>query len=531
MPAIVGANCKFNVLYQDNGSNVSNMPADQSSSWILADTEQKSIRLRPTVPLRTYYTFGGWAYTSGGAAAKQPSDYVYHVFNGLEDETYNLNLYAVWNHNTAYVYYNANGGSGAPSTQSHWAGYSVTLRSEEPTRSGYTFLGWATSASATSATYLPGTSCPLYSTTTLYAVWKIASSDVSAGNGTLGSALSISITRYNSAYKHKLEYKYGNETGTIAKAVDTSYSWTPPLSLASQFPSATGGTCTITCKTFSGSTLIGTKTVDVTLSIPNTIKVGISSVALAETVSGITAKFSAFVQGKSKIKVTGTFDTSNAYGATVASVSIAINGQTLTANAATTNVISGYGTLSYTMTITDTRGRTVTYTGTYTVLQYSAPTVSEKAQRVSGTPSSIAVKYTFAISPCSNLNDKTLKIYTKPAASPDYSYTLVATIALSAYSGSDITYTITNTDTNTTYTVKVELIDYFTTVTATKTVAATGNRIVDISPTTKTISLHESNPDDGKDHEYKRIVFHDGIMLGDTLLTEAQLIALLNLLS
>lgn len=521
------------INYNGNGTYVSNVPSSNSVSG------NNKVGTYPFImnialgsaPTRSYYSFQGWSTSptaSSGYAAG--SNYAY-AFSSESETTKTFTMYATWAHDTAYVYYNANGGSGAPSTQSHWAGYSVTLRSETPTRSGYTFLGWSKSSSATEATYLPGTSYPLYTTTTLYAVWKLAPSDISAGNGTIGSALSISITRYNSAYKHKLEYKYGNSTGTIAENVDTSYSWTPPLSLASQFPSATGGTCTITCKTFSGSTLIGTKTVDVTLSIPDTVKVGISSVALAETVSGIAAKFSAFVQGKSKIKVTGTFDTSNAYGATVASVSIAINGQTLTANAATTNVISGYGTLSYTMTITDTRGRTATYTGTYTVLQYATPTISEKAQRVSGTPSSIAVKYTFAISPCSNLNDKTLKIYTKPAASPDYSYTLVATIALSAYSGSDITYTITNTDTNTTYTIKVELIDYFTTVTATKTVAATGNRIVDISPTTKTISLHESNPDDGKDHEYKRIVFHDGIMLGDTLLTEAQLIALLNLLS
>jgi len=519
--------------YNGNGTYVSGVPSTSSSYYNNTSGEYpyRVTKALGKAPSRTYFTFNGWAVSSSASSGYAAGASYQATFAAASEATKTITFYATWAHVYASVKFNANGGTGVPADYTHWAGYSTTLPTQEPTRSGYNFLGWATSSTATSAQYLPGGDYALYTDVTLYAVWSPATSIVSASNGTIGSAVPITITRYDSSYTHKLTYKYGNATGTIATGVGTSYSWTPPISLAAQFPAATSGTCVITCETFNGSTLIGTKTVDVTLSIPDTVKVGISSVALAETVSGIAEKFSTFVQGKSKIKVTGTFDTSNAYGATVASVSAAINGQTLTANAATTNVISNYGTLSYTMTITDTRGRTATYTGTYTVLQYATPTISEKAQRVSGTPSSIAVRYTFAISPCSNNNDKTLKIYTKPASASDYAYTLVDTITLSDYSGSDITYTITNTDTNTTYTVKVELVDYFTTVSATTTVAATGNRIFDFSPTMKTFSLHETNPDDGKDHEYKRIVFHDGIMLGETILTEAQLIALLNLLS
>lgn len=80
------------------------------------------------------------------------------------------------------IRYNANGGSGAPSTHTETgtsSSVSVTLSSIEPTREGYTFLGWSRSSSATSPSYYPGrtykfSSVTMGSTTsyTLYAVWE-----------------------------------------------------------------------------------------------------------------------------------------------------------------------------------------------------------------------------------------------------------------------------------------------------------------------------------------------------------------------
>ena len=71
--------------------------------------------------------------------------------------------------------YNANGGSGAPASQT--GNGTVKLSTAKPSRSGYTFLGWATSASATAAQYQPGADFSLTKNTTLYAVWKGSGSD------------------------------------------------------------------------------------------------------------------------------------------------------------------------------------------------------------------------------------------------------------------------------------------------------------------------------------------------------------------
>ena len=79
---------------------------------------------------------------------------------------------------TCYLYYNANGGSGAPSTQSYTgtstSSHSFTVASGTPTRSGYDFLGWSTSSSATSASYQAGNSISVSynGSKTLYAVWQ-----------------------------------------------------------------------------------------------------------------------------------------------------------------------------------------------------------------------------------------------------------------------------------------------------------------------------------------------------------------------
>ena len=70
------------------------------------------------------------------------------------------------------VSFNANGGSGAPSAQTKWYGENLKLSTTKPTRTGFTFLGWATSSNASSATYAAGATYTSNSALSLYAVWK-----------------------------------------------------------------------------------------------------------------------------------------------------------------------------------------------------------------------------------------------------------------------------------------------------------------------------------------------------------------------
>lgn len=73
---------------------------------------------------------------------------------------------------TYTVSYDANGGSGAPAAQTKTQDVALTLSGTRPTRDGYTFLGWATSKTASSAQYQPGGTYTANAAATLYAVWE-----------------------------------------------------------------------------------------------------------------------------------------------------------------------------------------------------------------------------------------------------------------------------------------------------------------------------------------------------------------------
>ena len=85
---------------------------------------------------------------------------------------------------TFTVSYNANGGTGAPASQTKTYGVNLTLSSTIPTRAGYAFKGWATSSTGTVA-YQAGGTYSANSAITLYAVWEVA------GNIKMGSYSAI----------------------------------------------------------------------------------------------------------------------------------------------------------------------------------------------------------------------------------------------------------------------------------------------------------------------------------------------------
>lgn len=96
-----------------------------------------------------------------------------------------------------YVSYSANGGSGAPGpTQKVW-GTITNLSSVSPTRTGYTFLGWNMSSTATSPTYYPGSRWGGDGNITMYAVWQINQYTVyyNANGGTV--SISSQVYNYN----------------------------------------------------------------------------------------------------------------------------------------------------------------------------------------------------------------------------------------------------------------------------------------------------------------------------------------------
>lgn len=74
------------------------------------------------------------------------------------------------------ISYNANGGSGAPGSQTKTHGTDLTLSSTKPTRSGYTFVNWNTKSDGSGTNYASGATYNTNANITLYAIWKTNSS-------------------------------------------------------------------------------------------------------------------------------------------------------------------------------------------------------------------------------------------------------------------------------------------------------------------------------------------------------------------
>lgn len=105
----------------------------------------------------------GYSDTDGG---EQDYDFGDRITMGNADKT----LYAVWVTAVYTVSYNANGGTGAPASQTKGPGGTVTLSATEPHRTGYQFSGWAT-YSGGPVRYMPGDVYTADESCRLYAVW------------------------------------------------------------------------------------------------------------------------------------------------------------------------------------------------------------------------------------------------------------------------------------------------------------------------------------------------------------------------
>ena len=253
-------------------------------------------------------------------------------------------------------------------------------------------------------------------------------SSVSATSVNLGTAATITISRASSSFTHTLTYKFGSASGTIvSKTTATSVSWTPPLSLASQIPNAATGTCTITCTTYSGTTSIGSKTCTHTLTVPTSIKPTIGSLT-AERIDGdVPTSWGIYVQTKSKVKLTIN-GAAGSYGSSIKSYSISGGGFTGAASTLTTGFLNNYGNITFTATVTDSRGRvSAAATLTIEVVRYFTPYFERYSSQRCNSTGTLQDDGTYVLgnalynrAPCENLNRVTRSIFYKKSSDTEW---------------------------------------------------------------------------------------------------------------
>ena len=299
-------------------------------------------------------------------------------------------------------------------------------------------------------------------------------SSISMPATAMGSANNITITRASSSFTHTLTYAFGSATGTIAtKTTSTSVSWTPPTSLASQIPNSTSGTCTLTCYTYNGNTLVGTSTATVTLSVPASIKPTITGITATRVNSDVPSGWGIYVQTKSKVTLTIT-GAAGAGGSTISSYSITGGGLSSTQSSVTSGFLNTSGSITFTGKVCDSRGRwSDESTVTISVVAYSAPKFSSySTQRCTSAGASSAngtygrANNVFTYSACSNKNTITTAIAYKKTT--DSAYT---TTSVTFTSGTDAVFGGGNLDIESSYDIRYTLTDAFTTITVVDTLS------------------------------------------------------------
>lgn len=177
------------------------------------------------------------------------------------------------------ITYNANGGSNAPPSQSYYyGGNNINLSTTVPTRSGYNFLGWSLSSTATSPSYYAGEvwSSSNGANYTLYAVWEVANgkSTITLSGSTinLDSPFTLYTIRQNTSNTHTIVLTLPTGSYTLATGIGASHTFTLPASTwARYFTNSKSVDGTITVTTYSGSTSLGSVSQGVTVALPENI--------------------------------------------------------------------------------------------------------------------------------------------------------------------------------------------------------------------------------------------------------------------
>ena len=204
-----------------------------------------------------------------------------------------------------------------------------------------------------------------------------SSGSMASGSVAAGSAAKLNITAYNSAYSHRVTWKFGTYSNvqTIA-AGGASASYTIPLNWLQAIPNATSGTASATLETLDTSgNVLGTSSYNFAVTVPASVTPNLQSVSVVPVNSNsVLAGWNVYAYGKSQAKITIN-GAGGAYGSTIKSYSIVTDPSVGSASASsmTTGILYKKGEITVTAKVTDSRGRTTSKTASFSVSAYGAP--------------------------------------------------------------------------------------------------------------------------------------------------------------
>ena len=281
-----------------------------------------------------------------------------------------------------------------------------------------------------------------------------------------GTASTVTfINPYLSNVYHVVDWRFGTKVKSTTTAVGaSSTSYTIPLSWLTVIPSATSGTATVSVTTYSyGGQELGTDTYSFTITAPSSA-VPTLSLAAARINNSVPSSWGIYVQGQSGVTITAT--AAGYQGSTISSYTISGGATgTQSSNVFTISTIYSSGSITYTVKVTDSRGRTATASTSISVVAYSAPAFSATDAfrciangTASDTGTYISAKATGTFSSVSSKNSMTLKVQYALSTSGAYSTAVTLTNGTASIIGGG------SIDINYSFKVKFTLSDAFNTI-------------------------------------------------------------------
>lgn len=154
--------------YYGKGASVSN----SKGTWYYTQNGLKDKKKAVTSERFDYYASTTVSSPEPGQLTLKTMVWTYDSGHKTAYPTITINYPAA---TTVTVTFNADGGLGGPTSQSFYKGYSGTLTSDQPYKTGYTFAGWYTSTGKQGTKYDSGGTYTFNSNITLYAGWNINS--------------------------------------------------------------------------------------------------------------------------------------------------------------------------------------------------------------------------------------------------------------------------------------------------------------------------------------------------------------------
>ena len=313
-------------------------------------------------------------------------------------------------------------------------------------------------------------------TFSFYEIEKAPTAATTSGGVMDGSTNSkVTFTTSGTDATYKATFTLGTYSGS-ATSTTKELTYAIPISWCNAVPNATTGTANVVCQVLFGGVVYSSISTTLTVSVPTSVVPTLTSITLADkTDTPVPSAWKLFIQHQSGVRVSA-ITTAGAYSSTIKTIKLQVGTQstskTYSASALPQiDVVTQSGSLTCTVTVTDSRGRTASKTATVTFVAYSAPKftkcTSERATSAGAVDNDgTYFKSTTAISysTCSGKNAITLTVKYKKTDAVLYGTAKTITPGTNTCGGDlntefayDVLYTVSDQFTTVTY------IDYVST--------------------------------------------------------------------